>query len=436
MVTNPGYRTELAHGRTRPSEPSRGVAIAVEEGPDPGRRVQIEKRRVAIGSHPTNDFVVADSTVSRFHCVLEHRESGILLRDLDSRNGTLLGNLRIFEALLPERAEVTLGRCRLLIEPLGMGLAESTSAFGQLLGTSAAMQRVVQILGHVAPTRATVLLQGETGTGKSLIARVVHEASPRRGHPFTVVDCASLPPTLIESELFGHEKGAFTGATSARPGAFEAAESGTLFLDEIGEIPLELQPKFLRALEDREVRRVGAVQARPIDVRLIAATNRDLALEVKAGRFRSDLYYRLDVVRVRIPSLRERREDIRTLARAFISLTSGGSLPFEIREEDWVAMEAAAWPGNVRELRAAIERSIVLGERSLLWGERTVELPQVDWSLPFREAKRRVVEAFERQFIRRLLAKSKGNLSEAARLGEMDRNYLKLLVNRHTDKGV
>jgi DNA-binding NtrC family response regulator len=411
----------------------RPIVLSVVEGPDAGRELRSASPRVAIGTGAENDVVLADPTVSRQHCALERCADGIVLRDLESTNGTFVREVRVREALIPPGTRVSVGRSIVEVRLLddGEARAEPEHRFGPALGRSPAMQRLFRALEQVADADVRVLLSGETGTGKGLIARAMHAASPRAAHPFVVVDCATLPPTLIEAELFGHEKGAFTGADTARAGAFEAAQHGTLLLDEIGELPLALQPKLLRALEDRQVKRIGSTQSVTIDVRLIAATHRDLAAEVKAQRFRTDLYYRLNVVKLRVPALRERPEDIRLLAESF-ARALGATL--RLGEDDWRRLEAAPWPGNVRELRAAIERAHVLGDRRQLFGEdEPAPAPAAPprRGVPFREAKRRIVDEFERAFVEELLAETRGNVSEAARRARMDRNYLRTLIGRH-----
>jgi len=282
---------------------------------------------------------------------------------------------------------------------------------------------------------STVLLQGEPGTGKTLLARTIHNASLRADGPFLVVDCGAIPPTLIETELFGHEKGAFTGAQATRIGSFEAARGGTLFLDEIGELPLDMQPKLLRVLEDRTVKRVGSTASLQLDVRVIAATNRNLDAAVALGTFRSDLLYRLNTVAVVVPPLRDRPEDIPLLAEHFYRESTGNpeaTLPEAVNAE----LLKRSWPGNARELRSALERLVVLGD---LWADgatpelmRTQRVPELadGAGLSFREAKENAVAVWEQGYIEKLLQRTHGNLSQAAREARMDRNYLRELARR------
>jgi DNA-binding NtrC family response regulator len=294
------------------------------------------------------------------------------------------------------------------------------------------MRKLTAVLERIARTDSTVLLEGETGTGKTLIAHTLHRASERADRPFIVVDGSAIAPSLIESELFGHERGAFTGAHATRAGAFEGASGGTLFLDEIGELPLDLQPKLLRALEERVVKRIGSSEPIRLDVRLIAATNRDLDVEVARGSFRADLFYRLNVVRVRVPSLRERREDIPLLASSFFRQLGGRDVP---APELLARLMRRPWPGNVRELRSAVERIVLLGSDELgeadavAGGESASQI--FDPNESFRDAKERVVGEFERVSVRALLEHYGGNLSRAARAVRMDRNHLRDLLRRH-----
>ncbi|HVQ34914.1 MAG TPA: sigma-54 dependent transcriptional regulator [Candidatus Bathyarchaeia archaeon] len=241
-------------------------------------------------------------------------------------------------------------------------LADESGTAAGMLGDSEPMRALRVLLSRAAPTEATILILGENGTGKELAARAIHDGSPRQGRPFVTVNCAAIPETLFESELFGHVRGAFTGATDARRGKFSQADSGTLFLDEVGEIPLHLQPKLLRVLESGEVERIGGGAPERVDVRLVAATNRDLPAEVEAGRFRRDLYHRLDVVPVRVPALRERRTDIAPLAAHFLDLACRKNRvrPKKLDDEALAVLAAHRWPGNVRELRNAMERIAIL----------------------------------------------------------------------------
>jgi DNA-binding NtrC family response regulator len=316
--------------------------------------------------------------------------------------------------------------------------------YGRVLGQSAAMRRIFALLPRIAASDSTTLIEGETGTGKSLLADVIHQHSPRAKGPFVVVDCSAIPPSLIEAELFGHAKGAFTGAQTARAGTFEAAAGGTVFLDEIGELRLDMQPKLLRALEERTIRRIGSLDPVRLDVRIIAATNRDLHVEVNKGNFRSDLYYRLNIVRLRVPPLRERPEDIPLLVSHFYDQLApdGDPGPPAALITDLMRQP---WPGNVRELRGAIERAVLMGDPAL-WRETIIGAEahgstsappdtgaplELDLSRPFRELKEREVARWERAYVQALIRANGGNLSRAARAGRMDRNHLRELLRRH-----
>jgi transcriptional regulator with PAS, ATPase and Fis domain len=298
------------------------------------------------------------------------------------------------------------------------------------------MRACFAVLERTAETTATLLLEGETGTGKSKAARAVHELGGRAHGPFLTLDCGAIPANLLESELFGHRRGAFTGAIEDRAGIFEDAHGGTVFLDEIGEIPLELQPKLLKALEDREVRRLGSTSYRSIDVRVIAATNRDLRAEVNAGRFRADLYYRLAVVRVAIPPLRQRPEDIGPIAERLLArLAASPETSAALRSPEFVArLATAAWPGNVRELRNHLERCLVFRD-ALPPTDVAAAAPAAGAAIdqPYAEARRQALDAFERAYVRGLLDVHGGNVSKAAEAAELDRAYLYRLLRRHRD---
>jgi two-component system, NtrC family, response regulator GlrR len=398
---------------------------------DQGREVGSCTEPLAIGTSPGNRLVLSDGLVSRHHCELTATPLGLYVRDLGSTNGTFIDGVRIDAGYLRPGARLVIGATTLSVEVAAEPMVETIPAaerFGRLLGTSPQMRRVFAVLERVAPSETTVLLEGETGTGKTLMAQMLHERSERAGEPFVVVDCSAIPPTLIESELFGHEKGAYTGAHAARAGAFEAARGGTVFLDEIGELPLDMQPKLLRALEERVIKRVGSTEPTRLDVRLVAATNRDLRTEVNRGAFRADLYYRLNTVRVKVPALRERPEDIPLLVATFYRQFAGegAAPPAALLGE----MMRRPWPGNVRELRSAVERVVLLGD-NLDSDEATALEAPCDFTISFRDAKEEAVSRFERRYLRELLQAHQGNLSRAARAVRMDRNHLRDLAKRH-----
>ena len=425
--------------------------LVVIDGPDRGRSVEGGAEELAIGTADANDLVLTDASVSRHHVAIAPTRRGLLVRDLGSTNGTTLDGVAIERAYLAPGAVIAAGATRLRCE-VGDGddapALSPDSRWGRALGTSPAMRKIFAMLPRLAASDATILLEGETGTGKGLLASAIHEASPRAGGPFIVVDCGSIPPNLIESELFGHEKGSFTGATSARVGAFEAARRGTVFLDEIGELPLDMQPKLLRALEEHQVKRVGGNEQIKLDIRVIAATNRDLRSEINRGRFRSDVYYRLNTFRIRVPPLRERRPDIPLLVAHFYEqLAPAGEAPPAEVLADFARQD---WPGNVRELRAAVERTVLLGEPAVwreLFDDHAAGAPETTPAAApapappgdarftdgtsFRAAKERAVAEWERDYVRGLIAAHGGNLSRAARAVRMDRNHLRELLVRH-----
>jgi DNA-binding NtrC family response regulator len=385
---------------------------------------------LTIGSAPGNQLVIDDPTVSRHHCAIRVTPRGFQLLDVASTNGTWLGNHMIDSAYLRPGSTFRAGTVSIKFDTLDDEVRQELSAdshYGDVLGESPAMRRIFALVARVAPTDTTLLLEGETGTGKSMIADVIHRQSPRADQPFVVVDCASIPATLIESELFGHERGAFTGAHTARAGAFEAADRGTVFLDEVGELPLDLQGKLLRALEERVIKRIGSTRPLRLDVRVIAATNRDLREEVNRGRFRADLYYRLNVLRLRIPPLRERREDIPVLVQHYYRVCMGDDAA--VPEALVSSLAQHAWPGNVRELRSAVERAVLMVEPTETIGDVAAGAI-FDDALSFREAKERAVSTWERWYIEELLARHNGNLTQAARAARMDRAHLRELLQR------
>jgi DNA-binding NtrC family response regulator len=414
----------------------RRIVVQVEEGDDMGKWAASGGEELAIGSAAGNDLVLTDATVSRHHCSITARADGFVLRDLASMNGTFLGGFRIETAYLKHGASLRVGRTKLRFQQLEEEIREPLSEadrFGTVLGRSAPMRRIFALMPKLAASDTTLLIEGETGTGKGLLARAIHEAGPRAQLPFVVIDCASIPATLVESELFGHMRGSFTGAHADRPGAFEAASGGTVFLDEIGELPLDMQPKLLRALEDRRVKRIGGTQPVELDVRVIAATNRDLRAEVNRGGFRADLYYRLHIAHLRVPPLRDRREDIELYVHHFFEQLAPDE-PSPPRELV-ASLARQDFPGNVRELRAAIERAVLLGAESLAPAgpgddRAALDAPAFDPSTSFRVAKERAMAAWERAYLRDLLEACHGNISKAARVARMDRNHLRELLRR------
>ncbi len=332
-----------------------------------------DKDRIAIGALDDNDIVLSDDTVSRHHCRVSQEDHGYLLTDLGSTNGTFVNDVRVREAYLTPGATLRVGKTELRFDASEEQLAVRPSArrrLGGLIGQTRRMREIFHIVERIAPTSATVVVEGETGTGKEVVAKTLHALSNRSRGPFIVVDCGAVPDNLIESELFGHEKGSFTGAVMTRRGLFEMANGGTIFLDELCELSLDLQPKLLRVLEQREVRRVGSNRPIRVDVRVVAATNRNLEEEVRARRFREDLFYRLSVVRVFLPPLRERREDIALLAEHFLAregfnrTMDGSRRVTNIEAEALEALRNHAWPGNVRELINVLERACSFAQGS------------------------------------------------------------------------
>jgi DNA-binding NtrC family response regulator len=450
----------------------------------PGGKVvqefSFEKEEVSLGAMSDNDVVVKDDTASRYHCKIVQENSGYVLVDLRSTNGTFVNKVRIREAFLTPGATISVGQTHFRFnakeEQVEIVPSESDRC-GDIIGRNARMRQLYSILEKIAPTSTTIVIEGETGTGKEVVAQSVHKLSPRAKGPIIIFDCGAVPPNLVESELFGHEKGSFTGAVMTRQGLFEMADGGTLFLDELGELPIDLQPKLLRVLENREVRRVGSSKSTKVDVRIIAATNRNLEEEVKAGNFRQDLFYRLSVVRVQLPALRERTDDVPLLINHFLEnqrynrLPDGGKRCHGISPAALNVLQGYNWPGNVRELVNVIERAVSFCENGiiepqdlpehLLQGGHAVqasapyqppaqELPQasaegaslapeaprppdelVSGDITFKEAKEKWVSSFERDYITSLLRRHNGNISHAARESDIDRKYFRKLMKKY-----
>jgi len=392
----------------------------VIKGREKGNEMVLENPRVTLGTLALNDLVLSDPAVSRNHAVVEETSIGYLLRDLGSTNGTFLDGVRVREGYLSAGSVIRLGETEMTFSPLEERIENPVSCadhFGMLIGSSSPMREVYGILERIAPTDVTVLIEGETGTGKELAARAIHQSSRRASGPFIVFDCGAVASNLIESELFGHEKGAFTDAVKSRQGAFELADGGTIFLDEIGELSLDLQPKLLRALDQRETKRIGADKPVPFNVRLISATNRDLETEVTAGRFREDLYYRLSVVRVSMPPLRMRKDDIETLVGNLLTGISSeiGKKMTGLSGEAAAALAAYAWPGNVRELRNVISRAAAMSTGGHIEA-RDLFLSQGRKTAATEGLTGKTLEEIEKAAIRATLDSVSNNKTEAAKV--------------------
>ncbi|NUP12067.1 MAG: sigma 54-interacting transcriptional regulator [Polyangiaceae bacterium] len=403
----------------------------------PPVRVNVEP--ILLGRDPSCQLVIDDPEVSSIHCEVRADGQGVVVKDLGSRNGTFVGSVRVREAVLTSACSLQLGSTRVSFEPVekkervDVGFDDS---FGPLVGSSPRMRHLFRLLGEIAPTDLSILIQGETGCGKELVAHAVHEKSARAKGPFIVVDCGSIPGPLAESLLFGHEKGAFTGANDRRAGAFHEANKGTIFLDELGELPVELQPKLLRALSEKQVKRVGSQHYEPVDVRVIAATRRDLGQAMNAGRFRSDLFFRIAQVRVEMPPLRERREDIAVLVRAVCARIDRADRADDVVELVTSTLAQHDWPGNVRELVnvTSVAASLPRGAESLgelLPLERgSASADVADFSTPYGEAKRSAVAAFEAKYFGDLFRATSGNVSEMARRSGMERHHIRPFLRK------
>jgi len=450
-------------------------------GPHPHEHA-FEKGEIRIGAMDDNDVVIQDDTVSRYHCKILQEDNAYVLLDLGSTNGTFINRVRIREGFLKPGCTVHLGQSEFKFtagEEEVEIVPSRKDRCGDIIGKNQRLREIYAIIEKIAPTNTTVIIEGETGTGKEVVAQTIHRLSARAQGPMMVFDCGAVPENLIESELFGHEKGSFTGAIMTRQGLFEMGDGGTVFLDELGELPLDLQPKLLRALEQREIRRVGASKPLKVDVRIIAATNRNLEEEVRHGRFRQDLFYRLSVVRLILPPLRDRPEDIPLLVRHFLKhgaynrLPDGGARVKGITREAQEMLGHYRWPGNVRELLNTIERAVSFADGDTIEardlpehirdaardmprpsapaahstnpGERVGSStrpasgpsaaasapPPESFETTFKEAKEKWVSSFERDYIVALLKKNHGNISHAARESDIDRKYFRKLMKKY-----
>jgi two-component system, NtrC family, nitrogen regulation response regulator GlnG len=418
----------------RPAARSDGCVLKVIEGDDKGAQYDLSEGRAVIGSDPDCQLRMGDSAVSGQHAAVEVGVEGLVVTDLGSRNGTYYLESRLERAVLPLGAVLRMGRSRVALgsrqKPSSKAHSDRES-YGALFGASPAMRRLYATLEQLEPLEYTTLLLGETGVGKDLVAREIHKHSIRQRAPFEVCDCASLSATLIESELFGHVPGAFTGAKGTYAGAFERANGGTIFLDEIGELPLDLQPKLLRVLETKTVRRVGSGATIEVDVRVIAATNRDLGQEARDGKFRKDLFFRLNLASVTIPPLRTRREDIPELVRVILKDLGHDDLALSPSTIE-LFTTGYDWPGNIRELRNAVMRALTFGTPDDL-GEGTgnTGAVAVNVEAPFQEEKKRAIDAFERDYLTEKLRRANNNIAQAARDSNVERTQFKRLLRKH-----
>jgi len=438
-------RTEIEHIRVPK------LQVEVVKGPEKGLEMLWDDVVLRAGGAPDNELVLSDPTVSRHHARIDVTVDGYRLRDLESKNGVVLDGIKVRDAYLPGGCRVSLGDTVLRVKPVrelvDLELAKG-SALGGMVGASPQMRKLFALIQRVAGSEATVLIEAESGTGKELVARAIHDISLRGAGPFEVVDCSAIPELILESELFGHMKGAFTGAVASRKGLVESASGGTIFLDEIGELPLAVQGKILRLIERREIRPVGADSFRTVDVRIVAATNRTLREEVGGGRFREDLFYRLNVVRLSVPPLRHRLEDLPLLADHFLA-------EFSQRDKRVYSMPHALlsrlmtydFPGNVRELRNLLEQGCLLPELV----EPELSLPRVGsggsgasgtgldieslLAYPYKDAKEQLVSIFEERYWNVLLERCSGNISEAARQGGLHRKSLEYLMRKWRERG-
>jgi DNA-binding NtrC family response regulator len=456
-----GMRTVFVNDRAK-SRQLQKARLVVLEGADEGKQFEIGKAKVYAGRASVNDFILEDKSISSTHFEIHAEEDGFLLRDCGSTNGTKLGGCRIKEVYLAPNASFRAGNTTLKLEPVDEVVEIPLSDeehFQGVIGSSVAMREVFATLEKVAPSELTCLIEGLTGTGKERIARAIHDASRRKNKPYVVLDCSSIPRDLMESYVFGHEKGAFTGAHEKKAGAFEQAEGGTVFLDEIGELDLSLQPKLLRVLENREFKRVGGSRTIRSDCRVIAATNRDLRQMVNEGSFREDLYFRLSVIQLHLPPLTERREDIPLLVEHFLEEVAErrpDRQKVRLTAEAMDSLMDHSWPGNVRELKNVIVRAASLCsgqavERSDLQlgamnrgvgasasvgrlqadGGSEMGRFSIDLSREYKEVKQDLLDQFEHAYLERIYTENDGNISQSARDAGITRYHMRELLKKH-----
>ena len=422
-----------------------GFRLLVLTGELRGREIDVLSETITVGKSRSCDVILPDESVSRVHAEIRREGEAYRLRDRGSTNGSYVGGARVTDAYLKPGDVLGVGKVQLRFMPRDARtelLPSESERFGDVIGKSLAMRKIFGVLERVAPTDVTVLLEGETGTGKDVIARSIHLSSRRREGPYVVVDCGAVAPDQIEAEVFGVEGPIVAGGTPppgsvGRQGALELGKGGTVFLDEIGELPRDLQSKLLRVLETQRLRRVGGTEEVETDIRVIAASVRDLKAMVDEGDFREDLYFRLAVVAAQIPAVRDRRDDIPLLIEHFSRRLPPGMWKAP-GPEAMARLVGYDWPGNVRELRNVVERSAYLSPDGVIdlvtTGRRTQagqEPVEFDPTLTFREQKERAVELFEEAYLQWLLERAEGNISRAAREADMDRKYLHKLLRRY-----
>ncbi len=414
---------------------ARKVRVEMLRGPLEGQTLELPGPEVRVGSGKDCELVVPDRTVSHLHATLRIEKDAIRVIDSKSRNGTLVDDVRIRDAYARPDSTISMGgsamRLRMIEDLVELPLS-TKDRFGGLIGASVAMRRVYALLERIADSDQPVLVEGDTGTGKELVAAAIHDASGRAKRQLVIFDCSAVSPELMESELFGHVANAFTGAKE-RKGIFREADGGTLFLDELGELPIDLQPKLLRALESKKVRPVGADRDVPVNVRIVAATNRKLAVEVDRGRFREDLYYRLAIVPVRLPPLRERVDDIPLLVRHFErEWRNQGKVSAPLPDHILEAMKNKPWPGNVRELRNKVNRLLLLGhaQSDAETAPNSVESMKVDLDVPFHDWLKHIDDTQTKAYFVAMLEKTGGNVSRAAEAACVSRAFLQREMRR------
>jgi DNA-binding NtrC family response regulator len=448
MVWKPyeeGVATAVTMNGPVPPRAPRAFALTAVSGPDAGKSFVIDVTtggRVLLGQSPACAVRLEDETVSRRHAAFDLVDGALRLTDLGSTNGTFVNGVRALDVALTGGETIRVGGDVFRLEPGEPAdvAAESETSFGRFVGASPEIRRLFPTMRRIAASDIPVVIEGETGTGKEVLAEALHEQGPRASGPFVVFDCTTVAASMMEAALFGHERGSFTGALASSPGLFEQADKGTLFIDEIGDLDLALQPKLLRAIERAEVRRIGGRQWIGVNVRVLAATRRNLDREVQAGRFRDDLFFRLAVGRIELPPLRNRRKDIALLATHFWH-ELGGNLA-EPASDFLARLEDYDWPGNVRELRNAIARRIALGDAPRLEKAAgpSASVPSadaiqsiVDLDLPFPIARDKVLALFEQTYVARVLSRHAGNVTRAAHASGVGRRYFQTIRGRHKE---